>query len=185
MDHIPFHSLHHGLQDDVGPSPFGADVRSTYIANTTVSGFEKADMILLIGTNPRVESPVFNARLRKTWLDGTQVEQDTGLMDSRRTCLSSAHHQGQMFAYPERVAGLGLVFNVLPVLHVLGAHLHYLQIALLGEAVDLTYRYEHLGSDPAALASLSTSPFVEKLKAAKNPAIVVGPGVCAFSSMGS
>jgi hypothetical protein len=61
------------LQDDVGPSPFGSDVRSTYIANTTVSGFEKADMILLIGTNPRVESPVFNARLRKTWLDGAQV----------------------------------------------------------------------------------------------------------------
>lgn len=61
------------LQDDVGPSPFSADVRSTYLANTTVAGFERADVILLIGTNPRTEAPVFNARLRKTWLDGAQV----------------------------------------------------------------------------------------------------------------
>lgn len=55
-----------------------------------------------------------------------------------------------------------------------------LQIALLGEPVDLTYRYDHLGSDPSALASLSNSPFMEKLKAAKNPAIVVGPGASAL-----
>lgn len=38
-----------------------------------VAGFEKADVILLIGTNPRLESPVFNARLRKAFLDGAQV----------------------------------------------------------------------------------------------------------------
>ncbi len=37
-------------------------MRSTYLANTTVSGIEAADAILLIGTNPRVEAPVFNAR---------------------------------------------------------------------------------------------------------------------------
>lgn len=39
-----------------------ADVRSNYLMNTTVMGFESADVILLIGTNPRIESPVFNAR---------------------------------------------------------------------------------------------------------------------------
>jgi NADH dehydrogenase/NADH:ubiquinone oxidoreductase subunit G len=50
-----------------------ADVRSTYTANTTVAGLEVADVILLIGTNPRVESPVYNARIRKSWLDGAQV----------------------------------------------------------------------------------------------------------------
>jgi hypothetical protein len=48
-------------------------VRSTYLANTTVAGLEAADVILLIGTNPRVESPVYNARIRKTWYDGAQV----------------------------------------------------------------------------------------------------------------
>lgn len=52
-----------------------ADVRSTYVANTTVAGVEAADVILLVGTNPRVECPVFNARLRKAWLDGAQVSE--------------------------------------------------------------------------------------------------------------
>lgn len=50
-----------------------ADIRSTYVANTTVMGIESADAILLIGTNPRVESPVYNARIRKSWYDGAQV----------------------------------------------------------------------------------------------------------------
>jgi NADH dehydrogenase (ubiquinone) Fe-S protein 1 len=79
-----------------GFNDFNADVRSGYIANSTIAGVEQADVILLIGSNPRWESPVFNARLRKTWQDGAQV-------------------------------------------------------ALLGAAVDLTYPYQHLGSDPAAL----------------------------------
>lgn len=33
----------------------------------------QSDLVLLVGTNPRWESPVFNARLRKMFLDGTQV----------------------------------------------------------------------------------------------------------------
>jgi len=49
------------------------DVRSTYVANTTVMGLEKADVVLLVGSNPRTEAPVLNARLRKIWLNGTQV----------------------------------------------------------------------------------------------------------------
>ena len=32
-----------------------ADIRSTYLANTGVAGLEVADVILLIGTNPRVD----------------------------------------------------------------------------------------------------------------------------------
>ena len=39
-----------------------ADVRSNYVANTTIRGIEAADVILLIGTNPRIEAPVYNAR---------------------------------------------------------------------------------------------------------------------------
>jgi NADH dehydrogenase (ubiquinone) Fe-S protein 1 len=50
-----------------------SDIRSTYLANTTVQGLEVADVILLIGTNPRIECPVYNARIRKSWLDGAQV----------------------------------------------------------------------------------------------------------------
>ncbi|TAL27372.1 MAG: NADH-quinone oxidoreductase subunit G, partial [Alphaproteobacteria bacterium] len=36
--------------------------------NTTISGIEKADVILLVGTNPRTEAALINARIRKTWL---------------------------------------------------------------------------------------------------------------------
>lgn len=47
---------------DSGCPELDADVRSTYLANTTVAGIEQADAILLIGTNPRLEAPVYNAR---------------------------------------------------------------------------------------------------------------------------
>ncbi len=39
-----------------------------YLFNTTIAGIEKADAILLVGTNPRVEAAMINARIRKTWL---------------------------------------------------------------------------------------------------------------------
>ena len=39
-----------------------ADVRSNYVMNTTLLGTEASDNILLVGSNPRVEAPVFNAR---------------------------------------------------------------------------------------------------------------------------
>jgi NADH-quinone oxidoreductase subunit G len=44
--------------------------RSSYLFNTTVAGIEEADAILLIGTNPRREAPVLNARIRKRFLSG-------------------------------------------------------------------------------------------------------------------
>jgi len=44
--------------------------RGEYLFNSTIMGIEDADAILLIGTNPRVEAPVLNARIRKAWLAG-------------------------------------------------------------------------------------------------------------------
>jgi NADH-quinone oxidoreductase subunit G len=41
--------------------------REFYLFNTSIAGIEEADAILLIGTNPRHEAPVLNARIRKTW----------------------------------------------------------------------------------------------------------------------
>lgn len=46
----------------------GADFRSNYVFNSTIDGIEDADQILLIGTNPRHEAAVLNARIRKVWL---------------------------------------------------------------------------------------------------------------------
>jgi len=44
--------------------------RASYIFNPTVAGIESADAIMIIGSNPRKEAPVFNARIRKRWLKG-------------------------------------------------------------------------------------------------------------------
>ena len=44
--------------------------RASYLFNSTIQGIEEADALLLIGSNPRWESPVLNARIRKRWLTG-------------------------------------------------------------------------------------------------------------------
>lgn len=46
----------------------GTDLRSNYLLNSTIAGVEEADVLLLVGTNPRYEAPVFNARIRKSWI---------------------------------------------------------------------------------------------------------------------
>ncbi len=71
--------------------------RGAYVGTATIEDIDTAKAILLIGTNPRAEAPVLNARIRKAWTRGAQV-------------------------------------------------------SLIGEAVDLTYDYTHLGHDRAALA---------------------------------
>ncbi len=44
--------------------------RAGYLFNTTIAGIEQADACLLIGTNPRWEAPLINARLRKRHVMG-------------------------------------------------------------------------------------------------------------------
>ena len=47
-----------------------ASCRGGYVFNTTITGIEKADACLIIGTNTRKEAPIVNARLRKRYLMG-------------------------------------------------------------------------------------------------------------------
>lgn len=77
-----------------------AENRSGYVGTALIEDIDHADKVLLIGTNPRLEAPVLNARIRKAWLNGADV-------------------------------------------------------VLVGEAADLTYEYEHLGTDRAALEKLA------------------------------
>lgn len=102
-----------------------SDVRSNYLLNSTLAGAEDADLVLLIGTNPRREAPILNTRLRKAYL-----------------------HNGQ-------------------------------DLAVVGEPVDLTYEYEHLGTDVTALDKIldGSSAFAKRLKEAKKPLIIIGSGV--------
>src|SRR5690348_18432504 len=44
--------------------------RAGYLFNTTIAGIDRADACLLVGTNPRWEAPLVNARLRKRYLGG-------------------------------------------------------------------------------------------------------------------
>ncbi|KAF9990394.1 hypothetical protein BGZ75_002175 [Mortierella antarctica] len=103
----------------------GADFRSNYLMNSTIAGIEQADALLLIGTNPRHEAAVMNARIRKS------------------------------FVY----SGLN--------------------VGLIGAPVDLTYDYDHIGSDTSSLEAIVSSKhaFSAQLAAAKNPMIIVGSGV--------
>ncbi len=47
--------------------------RSAYVGTASVDDIDTAKTILLIGTNPRVEAPVLNARIRKAWAKGATV----------------------------------------------------------------------------------------------------------------
>ncbi len=50
-------------------------------------------------------------------------------------------------------------------------------IAIVGEAADLTYRYTHIGAGPQALAKLGA--FADVLKNAQRPMLIVGQGAVA------
>ncbi|MEP1520689.1 NADH-quinone oxidoreductase subunit NuoG [Ascidiaceihabitans sp.] len=81
--------------------------RAGYVGQATIEDIDDAEMILLVGTNPRLEAPVLNARIRKAWLRGAKV-------------------------------------------------------AMIGEAADLTYDVEHIGTDRAALSKLAAMDHSDK-----------------------
>ena len=93
--------------------------RSAYVGTASIEDIDHAEMIQIIGSNPRVEAPVLNSRIRKAWLRGATV-------------------------------------------------------GLVGEAVDLTYDYVHVGTDRAALEELSS----KKIGDAKDmrTVVIIGQG---------
>ena len=44
--------------------------RASYIFNPTIAGIEQADALLIVGSNPRHEGALLNARIRKRWRTG-------------------------------------------------------------------------------------------------------------------
>ncbi len=101
--------------------------RASYLFNTGIAGIERADAALIIGSNPRQEAALVNARIRKRWLQGP---------------------------FP---------------------------VGVVGEAADLTYKYQHLGQGKDTLNALGggTHAFAQTLKAAKRPMVIVGQGALA------
>ena len=49
-------------------SYLNTDKRENYLFNSSINGIEEADLILLIGSNPRYEATILNARIRKAYL---------------------------------------------------------------------------------------------------------------------
>jgi NADH dehydrogenase (ubiquinone) Fe-S protein 1 len=111
----------------------GIDFRSNYLLNSGLVACEQADLVLLVGTNPRYEAPLLNTRLRKGYVHN---EQD---------------------------------------------------IAVIGPSVDLSYDYEHLGDDANVIKDIVSGKhaFSGKLKAAKNPMIIVGANLLERKDGGS
>uniref|UniRef100_H2YT73 NADH-ubiquinone oxidoreductase 75 kDa subunit, mitochondrial n=1 Tax=Ciona savignyi TaxID=51511 RepID=H2YT73_CIOSA len=67
------------------------DLRSNYLLNSSISGVEEADLVLLIGTNPRYEAPMFNARIRKAWIHN---ELEVAVVGSKVDLTYSYDHLG-------------------------------------------------------------------------------------------
>jgi NADH-quinone oxidoreductase subunit G len=48
--------------------------RSAYVGTAAIEDIDAAKVIYLVGTNPRNEAPVLNARIRKAWLKGADIK---------------------------------------------------------------------------------------------------------------
>jgi NADH-quinone oxidoreductase subunit G len=76
--------------------------RATYLFNASIAGIEAADALLLVGTNPRREAAVLNARIRKHWR--TSRNFPVGLIGAKAP-LTYAHDY--LGAGPETLADIG------------------------------------------------------------------------------
>lgn len=67
------------------------DIRSNYTLNSSIAGIEEADVLLLVGTNPRHEAPILNTRIRKSYLhNGLQL----GVVGEKGELNYDAEHIG-------------------------------------------------------------------------------------------
>ena len=77
------------------PPAHGIDIRSNYLFNSKIVGVEESDVILLVGTNPRHEAAVLNARIRKQWL---RSDLEVGLVGERFEGTFDYAHLGEDLA---------------------------------------------------------------------------------------
>jgi NADH-quinone oxidoreductase subunit G len=74
--------------------------RASYLFNATIAGIEQADALLIVGSNPRREAAVLNARIRKRWRAGPMA---IGVIGERADLTYPYHYLG---AGPETLAEL-------------------------------------------------------------------------------
>ena len=66
-------SLNGKTECRIGDAYLPVGDRASYVGTTSISEIDSVDEIFLIGTNPRAEAPVLNARIRRAWLRGAQI----------------------------------------------------------------------------------------------------------------
>jgi NADH-quinone oxidoreductase subunit G len=77
-----------------------------YLFNSSIAGIEEADAVLIIGSNPRVEAPVINARIRKRWtLGGMRVGVIGEAVDLTYPATHLGHGPADFAAGAEFLAG--------------------------------------------------------------------------------
>ncbi len=82
-------SVNHAVQGgDAFDSKAG---RACYIFNPTIAGIDHADALLIVGSNPRREAAVLNARIRKRWRSG---QLKVGLIGAKADLTYSYDHIG-------------------------------------------------------------------------------------------
>ncbi|HEV7370888.1 NADH-quinone oxidoreductase subunit NuoG [Arenibaculum sp.] len=73
---------------------FDTSARAGWLFNTTIAGIEQADAILLVGTDPRWEAPIVNARIRKRYLAAGTGGLKVGLVGEPRDLTYPVAHLG-------------------------------------------------------------------------------------------
>ena len=66
------------------------DNRAAYVGTARIEDIDTAEAIMLIGSNPRIEAPVLNARIRKAWIQGANV----GVIGEMPDLTYEANHIG-------------------------------------------------------------------------------------------
>jgi NADH dehydrogenase (ubiquinone) Fe-S protein 1 len=79
----------------------GIDFRSNYLLNNSISACEEADLVLLVGTNPRYEAPILNTRLRKGYV---HREQDIALIGPKVDLSYQYEHLGSSASVINEIA---------------------------------------------------------------------------------
>ncbi len=77
--------------------------RAAYAGTAAIEDIDAAERILLIGTNPRDEAPVLNARIRKAWAHGAEV----ALVGPAVDLTYEYHHVGSDRAALQTIVDMG------------------------------------------------------------------------------
>ncbi len=76
--------------------------RAGYVGTATIADIDNAEMIQLIGTNPREEAPVLNARIRAAWARGANI----GLIGDEADLTYEYAHMGNTVADLENLLNI-------------------------------------------------------------------------------